>query len=81
MTLSYKKIKPKDVLLIYGTYCTYGAIKCNPKGPLGIIRSGITFCAESPTLGEIDLSNRPQGSGLGTEWGILVALLNSDDDM
>ena len=49
-----------------------------PRVPPGIIRWGDDFFgAKSPTLGDIDLSNRPQGSGWGTEWWILVAPLNS----
>ena len=54
------------------------AIKSYSEGPSPeIIRWEIIFCAKSPTLGDINLSNRPWGSGWGTEWGILVALLNS----
>ena len=48
----------------------YGSINCNPEAPLpGIIRWEIFFSAKSPTFGDIDLSNRPWGSGWGTEWG------------
>ena len=38
---------------------------------------GDDFLCETPTLGDIDLSNRPRGSGWGTEWEILVTPLNS----
>ena len=42
----------------------YGSIKCIPEGPSpGQHRSGMIFCAKSPTLGDKLLSNFPWGRG------------------
>ena len=41
-----------------------GSIKCIPEGPTpGQLRSRMTFCAKSPTLGNKLLSNFPRGRG------------------
>ena len=51
--------------LVSTYFCTYGSIKCIPEGPSppGQLRSGMIFCAKSPTLGDKLLSNFPRGRG------------------
>ena len=49
-----------------------GLSSVTPRVAQEIIKSGITFCAKSPTLGDIDLSNRPED----IEVEIFVAQLN-----
>ena len=58
-------------MLIHKLSNCNGSIKCIPESPPtpGQLRSGMIFCAESPTLGDKLLSNFPRGRGGAMDRG------------